>query len=468
MQRTATVLQHPRNSFHLVLRFSGVEEASMSEPKTASMSEPKAACADRVSLKVATDLEQDEKYFPRRSDLHCLSDRIADHWSLVPAEIRCQLLSRTVSANESVRRETIGAANPFALAATEARLGQREGRPVSASTVEKEFGEHLATLTDPTQSDLLYPGLRVENNIVRLHHIGPDSPDTTEWVDDGIFFNDAVHFTDPIQGGLADCYFIAALASTAWAHPFLISQRSAPSDQQVEYANSTAADEISFFDSSGRHDVSTTGLLPQLNGSWLYARADDPKELWPGVYEKAFAMWKIGTTSEQPDMTLINYGDPVAAGIALTNGSGSYFPTSEVLHLPLIGSIDLVTPDQIWQTVRAHSLGMRTVHPMMAWTPGSAPAGLDYGSAQIVLNHAYSILGWDYRNGTEYIVLRNPWATYEATVDVLSGTWTAFDATDWRVTTLSTAGVFAITAETFKQYYQGFGVVEPPAAADVQ
>jgi hypothetical protein len=33
---------------------------------------------------------------------------------------------------------------------------------------------------------------------------------------------------------------------------------------------------------------------------------------------------------------------------------------------------------------------------------------------------------------------------------------------------LSSADVFAISAETFKQYYQGFGVVVPPAGADVQ
>jgi hypothetical protein len=140
-----------------------------------------------------------------------------------------------------------------------------------------------------------------------------------------------------------------------------------------------------------------------------------------------------------------------------------------VITLPFgLGSFDLVSADQIWQTVRAHSLGCRTFHPMMAWTPGSAPAGLDYGSAHIVLNHAYSILGWEYQNGTEYIVLRNPWGTYEATLNVLAGTWTAYDVTFWRSTPLSSAGVFAISAETFKQYYQGFGVVVPPAGADVQ
>ncbi len=231
------------------------------------MSDPRACLAGHVSLKVVSDLEQGEKYFPLTSGLQCLAGRVGDHWSLVPAEVRHRLQSRTLTTNDSVRRVTIGAANPFALAATETPVGVRGSRSISASTVEKEFGADLATLTDPTKCDLLYPGLRVENNVVKVRHIGPDSPDTTEWVDDGIVFNDAVQFTDPIQGGLADCYFIAVLASTAWAHPLLISQRPAPTGQQGECANSTAADAISFFDSSGRRDVSTTELLPQLNGN---------------------------------------------------------------------------------------------------------------------------------------------------------------------------------------------------------
>jgi hypothetical protein len=432
------------------------------------MSESKPRGSSHLSLKVATDLEQDKKHFPIRSGFECHAERIGEHWSKVPAEARRALESKTVLPNDSVRRDTVGAANPFALAGADPGFAHRASQSISASTVEKVLGSDLATLTDPSKSDLIYPGLRVENNVVKVRRLKSDGPDTTQWVDDGTFFTDAVQFTDPIQGGVADCYFIAALSSTAWACPLLVSQRPAPTGQQGAFANSTAADAISFFDSSGRHDVSTTELLPRLNGNWIYARADDPKELWPGVYEKAFAMWKIGTTSEQPDITKIAYGDTVAAGEALTNGAGSGFPTSVVIDLPFIGSIDLVSADQIWQTVRSHSLGCRTFHPMMAWTPGSAPAGLDYGSAHIVLNHAYSILGWDYRNGTEYIVLRNPWGTYEATLNVLSGTWFAWDVSFWRNTTLSSAGVFAITAETFKQYYQGFGVVVPPAGADVQ
>jgi hypothetical protein len=88
-------------------------------------------------------------------------------------------------------------------------------------------------------------------------------------------------------------------------------------------------------------------------------------------------------------------------------------------------------------------------------------SGLVDGSANIVANHCYTILGWDYLNGTEYVVLRNPWGYHEGTIDNVTGTpWQAFDTSFWRTVALNTAGVFAIKADTFRQYFAGFGVVK--------
>jgi len=101
----------------------------------------------------------------------------------------------------------------------------------------------------------------------------------------------------------------------------------------------------------------------------------------------------------------------------------------------------------------------------VAWTYGTAPPGLNYNSAHIVANHAYSLIGWSYVSGQEYLVLRNPWGSYEATLNVLGGTWTAWDAPyyggpgEWRTINLPTTdGVFAIAATTFKSYFAGFGM----------
>src|SRR5678815_1252927 len=230
----------------------------------------------------------------------------------------------------------------------------------------------------------------------------PWNPAGTTWLDPGAFFDEGTEFFDPVQGGLADCWLIAAMAGVAWARPYTIAQR-----------------------------TSETG------------------EIWPAVYEKAFAKWRGHNTTDQPDMTALNYGDCVDASLNLTGLAKTYYDNSAM------------TGDQIWQTVRANSLSYRTFNPMTCWTYGAAPAGLDYTSAGVVANHCYTILGWHYVSGTEYVVLRNPWGYHEAKLDVLhTGSWKAYDNSFWRPVALNTAGVFAVKADTFKRYWAGFGVVK--------
>lgn len=48
------------------------------------------------------------------------------------------------------------------------------------------------------------------------------TPPGTTWADQGQYFNEAAEFFDPIQGAVANCYYIAALASVAWAMPYRI------------------------------------------------------------------------------------------------------------------------------------------------------------------------------------------------------------------------------------------------------
>jgi hypothetical protein len=118
--------------------------------------------------------------------------------------------------------------------------------------------------------------------------------------------------------------------------------------------------------------------------------------------------------------------------------------------------------DAIWQAVRGNSLSYKTFNPMVAWTYSSAaaaPTPINYSTASIVANHCYSILGWSYANNQEYIVLRNPWGAYEATLDVEGGSWTAYNGTFWDTVPLSSRGIFALRADTFKAYFAGFGSV---------
>jgi hypothetical protein len=428
-----------------------------------------------ADLHVASDL-QDHPRYPVRSNLDALKSAAGEHFAALPASAVQAAESLTVPSNRGIARDTVGAANPLALASRDHGVTLKHSDASVRTSVERALATDIAKLVDPAHSTVIYPGIELDENGLVTHVIrdtgGGGGGGGVTWVDAGHFFTDAAQFTDPVQGDLADCYFIAALASVAWAGPLAIQQRTLPTATKGAFADSTAEDVITLFGGSGHTDIDATELLPQLNGQWIHARADDSTELWPGVYEKAFAMWKTGSSGQQPNYPAITYGDTVAALVTLTGGAPDYYPTCEIISIPFLGiTFDLISADQIWQTVRANSLGCRTVNPMVAWTYSSsaaAPYPIDYGKANIVANHAYSILGWDYRNGNEYILLRNPWGWYEATLNVeTGGDWDAYDISYWRQTPLSTRGVFGLRSDTFKPYFQGFGRITWPSGADV-
>jgi calpain family cysteine protease len=430
-----------------------------------------------ADLHVPSDLQQSPDRFPVSTSLSRLQNAAGPHFDQVPAQVVQAAQSTTVLPNAAVARDTVGAANPAAIATLRSGgVPPKLDDPALQSFIERVLGGKLVKLVDPATNLAIYPGLTLGSDgrisaVERVAGGGQGAGNSVSWADAGHFFTDAAQFTDPIQGGLADCYFISALASVAWAGPLLIEQRTLPAATTATFPSSTALDVITFFDSRGAHDIDASELLPQQGGQWIYAHADDSTELWPGVYEKAFAMWKGNTPSEEPDYSVVNYGDPVAAAAALTGGAPSYYATTDIITIPILNiKFDLISAAQIWQTVRANSLGMRTIRPMVAWTypsASAAPTAIDYGAANLVANHAYSILGWDYQNGNEYIVLRNPWGYYEGTQNVEgAGTWQAWDISYWRQTPLSSAGVFGLRADTFKQYYEGFGSVTFSAGSD--
>ena len=109
-------------------------------------------------------------------------------------------------------------------------------------------------------------------------------------------------------------------------------------------------------------------------------------------------------------------------------------------------------------------MGGRTVNPMTAWTYGSgddAPKKVIYEDGNVVGSHCYTVLGWDYRDGRKYIILRNPWGNTEATVQALTGTSWLFDVSWWRPISLAVVdGTFAVEASAFKQYWAGLGVAK--------
>ncbi len=279
------------------------------------------------------------------------------------------------------------------------------------------------------------------------------TPPGANWMDKGRFFNEGTEYFDPVQGAVANCYFIAALSAVAWATPKQIRNitRATGSDQEA-FTNI-----INFYlpDSNGALDkeMEVTDTVPVASwGGFIYARSSEDGEIWPAVYEKAFAKLKTGTLTDHPDISATAWGDCVWATAQLNGKSRNYYDT------------DSHSADDLWNYVRANSLSYKTFNPMTAWTFATGTyeeRGINYTDANVVASHCYTILGWGYNRCGKYIILRNPWGVTDVTANTYNGDFYFYDISWWRpINTVANDGVFAIEASAFKRYFGGMGVAK--------
>lgn len=276
------------------------------------------------------------------------------------------------------------------------------------------------------------------------------TPPGGHWATAGDFFHETAEFFDPVQGAVANCYYIAALSALAWATPFRLAHLTRATGVNQPQFN----DQISFYkpDAGGAIDkaIQVTEAVPlTAGGNFIYCRSSESGETWPAIYEKAFAKLKTGTGTDMPDITKTAWGDCVWATAQLNGGTRYYWDTAGR------------SADDLWTLLRSHCLSYRTFHPMTAWTYSSgdaSPDHVDYASADVVGSHCYTVLGWAYRDCRRWIVLRNPWGYFEATAGVLDATISMYDVSWWRPITLKNVdGVFAMEIGAFKKYFAGFG-----------
>ena len=276
-------------------------------------------------------------------------------------------------------------------------------------------------------------------------------PSNGVWVDKGDFFEDVIEFSDPIQGAVANCYFIAALNAVAWADPYRIVHRNrATSTGETKRVNA-----IKFYSKGGGKDaptklveVSDKTVVNKSNHNWIYCRSNDANEIYPALYEKAFAKWITKTNSDQPDITKTGWGNCVKATAQLNNKKPHYYNTKNR------------TGDELYSIVRQNSMSRKTIHPMTAWTYGSSDK--TYTGTNVVGSHCYTVLGWTFKNNRKYIVLRNPWGRTEpAGLNTYQGLISFFDESFWRpIHTTGNDGVFALHANSFKSLFAGLGVAK--------
>lgn len=280
----------------------------------------------------------------------------------------------------------------------------------------------------------------------------------------GEYFVDAPTATSPVQGALADCWLIAAMASVSWTRPELIAARVRRQDLSGDVDSGHADFRFDFADvlAIPLGFITLTipfvfpvwvGLrVPRASGSgYIYARSSVADEMWPAVIEKAFAVWRSGGDPHYPtsaDYGHLNYGDPVWACHVLT-GEAAWYRSADA--------------DDTWSTIAAHCSGNRASSPLVAWTWGSSddsPNKVDYAGANLVANHAYSILGKWETNQRQYVVLRNPWGWCEGTLNTHSGSWSTQEPWGSATLELPGSGAFALELHVFREYFAGFGGVE--------
>jgi hypothetical protein len=359
--------------------------------------------------------------------------------------------------------EHVGVVNPYAL--TEVRLGRKVNwKRVSSPQrlVEETLGVPYTRLFDPKYGDSpLYPGLSVDMATQRAVVTGTATRAVgvrgVTWADPGRFYAETAEVTDPIQGAVGNCYLISALGALAWSRPYMLVHRT----RATGPAQENFVDVIGMYRFGVLEYVEVSEKLPVqgTNNALIYARSSEAGEIWPGIYEKAYAKFITKDPGDQPDITRTAYGLP---GLALAYLTG----------LPLDSRSMRLFADghAVWEIVRSQAIGQKIYNPMVAWTYPTAPSSsVNYSSAHLVANHAYTVLGWAMVNNQEYLVLRNPWGAYEGTLNVLGGEWVAWDqpyynATGWwRPIQFSTNdGVFALRSDTFHQYFAGVGWVKAP------
>jgi hypothetical protein len=293
-----------------------------------------------------------------------------------------------------------------------------------------------------------------------------------QWVDEGMFFTnpDEAEGGDPVQGGLGDCYYIAALDAVAWSVPEMIqwSPLVDPDHATQVQLDPTGPGSVRLSpgyyhsrDVGVPNDPVTTGplweyvtmteLLPEsAKGVPLYATSSRAGETWPNLYEKAFAIWRTGS-GDQPDFTPLGGGDC---------GEATRVLVGRDWNLDWWATESLEATD-VLQNIQQHAPEGKTIHPMTAFTYGSADDfpqdGItrDYAGSNIIFNHCYSLLGFIIGGGDEYIVVRNPWGK--------DGTTRSDRAPDGAFggLTLNTNGVFGLPVEVFREYFEGFYAVHP-------
>jgi hypothetical protein len=372
-------------------------------------------------------------------------------------------------AKNGLVRNDVGARNPYAL------IDNLEKRDInwkekSNKEIRSLFTRHLGMQPEDAFGSPDSPLYRKTGTGSTL----PELIDTpTGWYDypGGVYVSPAAaQFEDPVQGGVPDCYFLAALSSWAWVNPSNIKKPSAPYNMTFWYPPHTEKNTSDIFVSSTTGFRTSTLPLKEITPptpdqpgvyKFIYARSvTPPNELWPALYEKAYAAFKGVPSSDgdpdHPDISQIGEGSPF---LALMNLTGKNLALDDTTSLTTS-----YTGDGIYTKIKTSMCGggKKATKPGVAFTYRTlATAGAD---GQLIANHTYSVLGVHTQNSKNYIVLRNPFGQtcckdpkmYDTPGILATGAW---GVAGFPYTLERDDGIFGLQADIFQSTFEAFNWV---------
>ena len=102
-------------------------------------------------------------------------------------------------------------------------------------------------------------------------------------------------YLEPVQGNCNNCHLVAALSSLAWVNPqrIVASLARTPADPTV--------DQVTFYNPAQNVQMKEN-VWTEAN-QYLYTRSADylTGELWPALYEKAYAKLLLGQIAQAPE-----------------------------------------------------------------------------------------------------------------------------------------------------------------------
>ncbi len=370
-------------------------------------------------------------------------------------------------------RNNVGVRNPYSVAEIKLKKKidwSKKNFNAKKQLLEKAFGMPYHQLFEPSHGSPLF--VNTTKNQQVMTGGGDPTPcypypcptGTCSTIVNGKYMISSNAFNDPIQGCLPDCYFIAAISALAWMAKL-------PSYTSPAYTYTFYSIPPLGGAPNPTPSIQMTGQLPlDSNGQPIHARSNTwspaAAEIWPGVYEKAYAAWAYrqssGTTSDCPPYSSICSGNPISTLSNITGRTGYEFKTKDLKNDPI------AIFNKIRDVACAATIAQdrKTKYPTVAYTYQTTPAsGSSYSDDTIVANHSYSVLGIrEVKDALgsviqRHIILRNPFgqknhdpANLPSTDVVTTGSWlgaiSLADLTD---------GIFALSADRFASHFEGFG-----------